>query len=104
VCGVAAPAVVTAGVVPTGAAAVAGVPAAALPTAAGDAGAATGIEPAEVVAGVTTSFAVTAPLTLFFWFLDDVVVGGRADRLASQARVATLDALSTSLGWSVGDV
>ena len=51
------------GVVPTGAAVVAGIPAGALPTGASNAGGATGIAPAEVVvAGVTTSFAVTVPL------------------------------------------
>ena len=46
------------------------------------AGASTGVETGEVVTGVTTSRAVTDPLIAFFWFLDDVVFGGRAGRPA----------------------
>jgi hypothetical protein len=72
--------VTPAGTLPTGAA----VPAALGALAAG-AGAATGVETGEVVTGVTTSFAVMEPLTLFFCFLDDVVSGGRPDPLAGNS-------------------
>ncbi len=53
-------------------------PAGVLPTGPGDA---TGAAPGEGAPGVTTSFAVTDPRTLFFWFLPIVC---RAARVASR--------------------